>query len=284
MALSKDILNCEGAMNELSKMYADMYFAHMKDNAMVDEMMYFLEQECGVCRRPSAIRQALYQIWDKIQEGAQKYGYNGPITTKTKEEEQLPDRLKEIADMVLESDALMEDLVLRYEASKKPNQGLVNGAFWKESYFYSIPNGILRYAPELGLGTITFNEAKMIVKYIMDEIKEQYKAKKRAEKEESKNIGESIYRKNTVRINENQLKRIVMESVKRVLKEDGKPWHVLKVEYDEQLSHSRGRNYFYCNDNGRYYTKVDGEWFICTDNYSLEPDCHLEDGVKVEIV
>jgi hypothetical protein len=87
-------------------------------------------------------------------------------------------------------------------------------------------------------------------------------------------------KKQVIRINESQLRQIVTESVKRILKEE----HILSVEYDESLSKSRGRKYFYCKDNGRYYTKVDGEWVICTDNYLLEPDCHLEDGVKVVIV
>lgn len=284
MALHDEILSNEKVMEELSKIYASSSFSKMKEKQIVEDMVYFLEQDCGVCRAPSQITQSLYNIWDKIQEGARKYGYSGPITPKVKEKEELPSYLQDVAEKVLNSDELMDALAERYKASKNPSKGLVKGAFMKKDYFYSIPNAILNYAKELNLGYLSFEEAKRIVNSIMGQIKEVYKAKMKAEKEESKNIGESIYRKNTVRINENQLKRIVMESVKRVLKEDGKPWHVLKVEYDEQLSHSRGRNYFYCNDNGRYYTKVDGEWFICTDNYSLEPDCHLEDGVKVEIV
>ena len=85
--------------------------------------------------------------------------------------------------------------------------------------------------------------------------------------------------KNTIRLTENELKRIIAESVKNILKESGE--RVLNLQYDENLSRSRGRKYYFCQNNGRYYTNIDGEWYICTDNYYLEPDVHLDDNVKV---
>ena len=58
---------------------------------------------------------------------------------------------------------------------------------------------------------------------------------------------------------------------------------ILRLEYDEDLSNYRGRPLYYSRDLNRYYTKIDGEWMICTNNYYLEPDVHLNDNVKVII-
>ena len=86
-------------------------------------------------------------------------------------------------------------------------------------------------------------------------------------------------KKNTIRLTESDLKKIISESVKKVLKEDTE--RVINVEYDENTSFSKGRKYYYCHDNGRYYTNIDGEWYICTDNYYLEPDVHVDPNVKI---
>ena len=85
--------------------------------------------------------------------------------------------------------------------------------------------------------------------------------------------------KRLIKLTENDLHKIVKESVNRLLNEQ----HIIRVQYDKELSRSRGRKYFYCSDNCRYYTNIDGEWLICTDNYNLEPDCHLENDVKVVV-
>lgn len=55
----------------------------------------------------------------------------------------------------------------------------------------------------------------------------------------------------------------------------------IKVKLDENLSAYRGRDYYYCKDNRRYYTKVDGEWTTTTDNYYLEPDCHVASDIEI---
>ena len=57
----------------------------------------------------------------------------------------------------------------------------------------------------------------------------------------------------------------------------------IKVKLDENLSAYRGRDYYYCKDNRRYYTKVDGEWHTTTNNYYLEPDCHVADDVEIVV-
>ena len=95
----------------------------------------------------------------------------------------------------------------------------------------------------------------------------------------NKNKSKNMNKKNTIRLTESDLKRVIAESVKRVLKENEEK--VLKLQYDENLSRSRGRKYYYCHNNGRYYTNIEGEWYICTDNYYLEPDVHLDDNVRV---
>lgn len=79
--------------------------------------------------------------------------------------------------------------------------------------------------------------------------------------------------------------------------EDKRP--LIKVTYDEDLSKSRGRDY-YLGDNGRYFTrqpegalrydgngqviKDDWKWVICTDNYYLEPDYGYDKYARFEIV
>lgn len=79
--------------------------------------------------------------------------------------------------------------------------------------------------------------------------------------------------------------------------EDKRP--LIKVTFDEDLSKSRGRDY-YLGDNGRYFTrqpegalrydgngqviKDDWKWVICTDNYYLEPDYGYDKYARFEIV
>lgn len=85
--------------------------------------------------------------------------------------------------------------------------------------------------------------------------------------------------KKHIRLTESDLHIIEKESINKVLNEQ----HIIKVQYDEDLSCSRGRKYYFCEDNGRYYTNIGGTWYICTDNYCLEPDCHLDDNVEIVV-
>ena len=73
----------------------------------------------------------------------------------------------------------------------------------------------------------------------------------------------------------------------------------IKVKFDKNLSAYRGRDYYFCEENGRYYTrqpegaikydkdgkviKDDWKWLTTTDNYELEPDCHVADDVEIVI-
>lgn len=58
----------------------------------------------------------------------------------------------------------------------------------------------------------------------------------------------------------------------------------IKVKFDKNLSAYRGRDYYFCEESGRYYTKIDGEWHTTTNNYYLEPDCHVADDVEIVVV
>lgn len=74
----------------------------------------------------------------------------------------------------------------------------------------------------------------------------------------------------------------------------------IKVKFDESLSAYRGRKYWLCEETGRYYTRQpkgalhydasgkviedDWEWLTCTDNYWLEPDCHVADDVEIVVM
>ena len=57
----------------------------------------------------------------------------------------------------------------------------------------------------------------------------------------------------------------------------------IKVKLDKDLSAYRGRDYYFCEESGRYFTKIDGEWHTTTNNYYLEPDCHVADDVEIVI-
>ncbi len=62
------------------------------------------------------------------------------------------------------------------------------------------------------------------------------------------------------------------------------PKRQIKVKFDESLSAFRGRKYWLCEETGRYFTQIDGEWLTCADNYYLEPDCHVADDVEIVVV
>ena len=57
----------------------------------------------------------------------------------------------------------------------------------------------------------------------------------------------------------------------------------LKVKFDKNVSAYRGRDYYFCEENGRYYCKVSGEWCTTTNNYYLEPDCHVASDIEIVI-
>ena len=172
MGLAQNILASEKAMDKLSKIYADYYHSGNLKYAKGD-MVYTLEQEFGVCMRPSAISSVLDSIMDKIQEGARKYGYNGPITPPKKADNELSDYLRRQADIILANDEIMDALAKRWYYLEQGKGGLVKGAAWSKNYFGSYPNMLVDFSKDgvYGLEYISFDDAKKIAKSIMKEIK-----------------------------------------------------------------------------------------------------------------
>lgn len=176
MGLAQNILASEKAMDRLSKMYADYYRSGNLKYANGD-MVYTLEQEFGVCMRPSAISSALDSIMDKIQEGARKYGYNGPITPPKKADNELSDYLRRQADIILANDEIMDALAKRWYYAEEDKGRLVKGAVWSKDYWGSYPNTIVDYCRDrkYGLGYLSFNEAKLVARAILKDIKKRGK-------------------------------------------------------------------------------------------------------------
>lgn len=191
--LANNILASERVMDELSKQYASMVMSDMKDPQIRKEMVYFLEQNCGVCERPDAITKALIEIWDKIQTGAKKYGYSGPITPQKKEDE-IPEYLKERAERLAADEHLMRNLGASYYFAKRRGG---RAMAWEMSpkNEYGMVN-TLRVYPEYKkvVGYLEFNEAKIIIKYLSKEIKaaaKKYEAERAAKETQ---ITEAAYK------------------------------------------------------------------------------------------
>ena len=70
--------------------------------------------------------------------------------------------------------------------------------------------------------------------------------------------------KRRIRLTEETLRKIIRESVKKVLNETPSMQHVA-FYYDEEESRKCGRNLYRRND-GRYYENSAGEWYECKDD------------------
>ena len=208
-SLASSIANNEKVMDALAREYASearsMVYNHRRgdfvkkdDSQIKKELIYFLEQNCGVCMTPSAIASALSSIWDKIQLGARKYGYNGPIMAP-KSNEPSP-RIVEKANQLLANEKFMESLGAScYHASQRT--GYVKGYMMSKDYFGSYPNMLVHYPNETGIGYVSFSEAKEIIRYIMKDIKKYAKKYAAQQEEEDKNkesevgeLSEAVYK------------------------------------------------------------------------------------------
>ena len=193
-----DYLASEKVIDALAKEYANASramvrgrggeFVRMGDSEIKKDLVYFLEQNCGVCMSPSSISKALDSVWDKIQIGAKKYGYEGPISTPKKNDE-TPHYIIEMAEKVRSNENVMRSLGQRWYWNQTGKKHLVKGAMMSENYYGSYPNTILEYSKELGL-YLSFKEAKAIVKYIKKDI-QRYGKMVAAEKE---SLTEAVYK------------------------------------------------------------------------------------------
>ena len=203
--LANNILASEKVMGALAKEYADGArsmvpgrrgdFAKKSDKEIKNDLIYFLEQHCGVCLSPSTISKALDDIWDKIQLGAREYGYKGPITPQ-KSNEPSP-RIVEKAERVLADESLMRALGSAcYYGSRQTH--MVRGFMMAKDYWGSYPNIIITYGRD-AVGYVSFGEAKEIARYIMKDIKKaakEYAAEREEEKKESEAsaLSEAVYK------------------------------------------------------------------------------------------
>ncbi len=191
--LSTNIAASERVMDELSKQYASMWMSHMSDQAIRNELVYFLEQNCGVCDRPAAITKALREIWDRIQTGAQKYGFTGTVMPVQKDD--VPKYIKEKAQKAAADEELMRWLGASYYYAKRRGN-----LAWEKSpkNEHGMVNGLIVY-PEFRkiVGYLTFKEAKLVIKCLEKEIKQAAKAyeKEQADKEAKVDtIAEAVYK------------------------------------------------------------------------------------------
>lgn len=173
MSLAENILANEKVMDNLAKIYVDTlntYYGNGKrgNDAMAKkDMIYFLEQNCGVCQTPSAISAQLAKIWGKIQEAARKYGYRGPIMQP--KPEGLPSYLQQIAEKVLADEKVMQSLGAScYYATTRKN--LVRGAMMSKDYWGSYPNELMEWVRSRNWGYLSFNDAKQIIRFIKKDI------------------------------------------------------------------------------------------------------------------
>ena len=211
-SLSQSILGNEKIMDNLAKIYVETlnsYYGNGRqgnDSMAKKDMVYYLEQNCGVCMTPSSISSQLTKIWGEIQKAARKYGYSGAIMSP--KPEGLPSYLQQIAEKVLADEKVMESLGAScyYATTRK---GLVRGAMMSKSYWGSYPNELLEWVRSRNWGYLSFNEAKEIIRFIKKDIAKHARLYAKQEESEQTDGGVSI--------NESQLKKIVAESVKNVL-------------------------------------------------------------------
>ena len=174
MSLGETILANEEIMDKLARIYVETlnaYYGNGKrgNDAMAKkDMIYYLEQNCGVCQTPSAISAQLAKIWGKIQETARKYGYRGPIM-QAKQDEGLSYHLQDIVNKLVADERAM--LLLGqacYHAAT--NKNLAKGVMMSDKYWGSYPNLIRDLVSERHWGYVSFGECKEIAKSIKKEI------------------------------------------------------------------------------------------------------------------
>lgn len=191
MGLAQNILANEKVMDKLAQIYASTlsaYYGNGKrgtDREAKNEMIYFLEQNCGVCQRPSSISAQLDKILDKIQEKAREYGYDGPISQPAASAApSLPSHLQEITNKVLADEQIMMALGSSCVYAAK-SKHLVKGSMMSKNYWGSYPNELMGWVRERKWGYLSFDQAKEIVKFIKKDIKKYAKLYEQKEAEKA---------------------------------------------------------------------------------------------------
>lgn len=215
MSLAKNILASDEAMKALGKIYAETMRSQTKtrsgwasgNEAMaLEDMTYFLEQNCGVSDSPNTIKKALKSIMDKIQAAAQEFGYDGPVTAPKKPGDDIPDSIKEIAMRAAADEKLMRFLGSGYYWGKH-NGNLA----WEMSpkNEWGMVGGLMKY-PEFRniIGYRSPKEVKMIIKCLSKEIKQAAKA-----------YGAEVDAKNKeeMTVTESELRKMVAAGVRKLM-------------------------------------------------------------------
>lgn len=207
MSLAEQILANEKVMDRLAREYAQVlgsYYGNGKrgtDTEAKKEMIYVLEQECGVCMTPSAIGSQLAKIWDKIQTLAkQKYGYEGPIYQPKSDE--LPEHLVAKAEKIRANERVMRGLGQRWYWFQRDKKHLVKGAMMSKDYYGSYPNVLIDYAGVLGF-YLGFGEAKLVIRYLKNDIKKYGKMVQDEEESKKDRLTEAIYKRVLKKIKQN---------------------------------------------------------------------------------
>ena len=210
MGLADSILANEKVMDKLAQLYAHAVSGYYgsdgrrgTDKDAKKSMIYYLEQECGVCRAPSAISSMLDKIIDKIQERARDYGYSGPINRPVSSARELPPHLQKLAEQIRSDEEIMRALGNTCLWAARTNAKNMMSEKNQMGYVTELQE----WARYKNLGFLDAYESKEIIKYLKKDITRYAK------------IIESEKESNSMTLNESQLKTLLAESVKRVLRE-----------------------------------------------------------------
>jgi hypothetical protein len=210
MGLADSILANEKVMDKLAQLYAQAVSGYYGGNGRrgtdkdaKKSMIYYLEQECGVCRAPSAISSMLDKILDKIQERARDYGYSGPINRPVSSSRELPPHLQKLAEQIRSDEEIMRALGNTCLWAARTNAKNMMSEKNQMGYVTELQE----WARYKNLGFLDAYESKEIIKYLKKDITRYAK------------MIENEKESNSMTLNESQLKTLLAESVKRVLRE-----------------------------------------------------------------
>lgn len=221
MGLAENILANEKVMDKLGKIYADTMFTYYgngkrgTDRDAKKEMIYYLEQNCGVCRTPSSIASQLSKIWGKIQEEARKYGYRGPIVQPSLKAKSVESGEMNETDEIGETPKYQK--MLGMAGARRAINGKDRGSWGeKDAVGGNLPGNTTSDVPIYKHAAQNWKDDPKLRDSFVNGVQKMYK-----KMTGNKNgVGASgVYENCLHKLNESQLKSIITETVKKVLKE-----------------------------------------------------------------
>lgn len=230
MGLAENILANEKVMDKLGKIYADTMFTYYgngkrgTDRDAKKEMIYYLEQNCGVCRTPSSIASQLSKIWGKIQEEARKYGYRGPIVQPSLKAKSVESGEMNETDEIGETPKYQK--LLGMAGARRAINGKDRGSWGeKDAVGGNLPGNTTSDVPIYKHAAQNWKDDPKLRDSFVSGVQKMYK-----KMTGNKNgVGASgVYENCLHKLSEGQLKTVIRESVIRVLNEMGncKPYEV----------------------------------------------------------